>query len=226
MKAIGRGSVSSALLVFLNFASILLAVVLVITSALVVFGANTGLQIVAVQIGSDGSPNVDAGPNLHMSIPVSFNVDAETTPIAAPRLGIPAAELKNAQGTLRFAPQGGAFFIANLVLVIGLLGGGLWLLAQLRAVFRALRDGQPFAPQNAMRVRRIAWTVIVAEIVRSAVVYLENAYAMTYFVADGLRFDAHPHLNVFAIVNGLIILAISEVFRAGTRLDEDQSLTV
>ena len=57
-------------------------------------------------------------------------------------------------------------------------------------------------------------------------VYVENAYAVTYFVSDGLRFDARPHLNLFAIVNGLIILVISEVFRAGTRLDEDQSLTV
>jgi Protein of unknown function (DUF2975) len=226
MKAIGRRSVSSALLVFLNLASMLLALVLVITIVLVVLGANVGLPIVAVQIGSDGSPNVVAGPNLHMSIPVSFNVDPRTTHVSAPGLGIPAAELMNAQGALRFAPQRGAFLIANLALVIGLLGLALWVLAQLRALFRALRDGQPFAPQNAIRVRRIAWTVIAAEIVRSAVVYLENAYAMTYFVADGLRFDAYPHLNVFAIVNGLIILVISEVFRAGTRLDEDQSLTV
>lgn len=224
MKTIGRGSVSSALLVFLNLASILLTVVLVITSALVVFGATTGMQMVAVQIGSDGAPNVDTG--LHMSIPVSFNVDAQTTRIAAPGLGISAAELRNAQGELRFAPQRGAFFVANLALVIGFIGGGLWLLAQLRAVFRALRDGQPFAPQNAVRVRRIAWAVIAAEITRSAVVYFENAYAMTHFVADGLRFDAFPRLNLFAIVNGLIILVISEVFRAGTRLDEDQSLTV
>src|SRR4029450_439225 len=98
MKAIGRGSVSSALLVFLNLASILLTVVLVITSALVMFGAMTGMQMVAVQIGSDGSPDVDAGSGLHMSIPVSFNVDAQTTRIAAPGLGITAAELRNAQG--------------------------------------------------------------------------------------------------------------------------------
>ena len=226
MKAIGRGSVSSALLVFLNLASVLLTVVLVITCALVVFGATTGMPMVAVQIGSDGAPNVDAGSGLHMSIPVSFNVDAQTTHIAAPGLGISAAELRNAQGALRFAPQGGAFFVANLALVIGFIGGGLWLLAQLRAVFRTLSDGQPFAPQNAVRVRRIAWAVIAAEIARSAVVYFENAYAMTHFVADGLQFDAFPRLNVFAIVNGLIILVISEVFRAGTRLDEDQSLTV
>ena len=49
---------------------------------------------------------------------------------------------------------------------------------------------------------------------------------MTHFSADGLRFDAWPDLNVFAILHGLIILVIAEVFRAGTRLDEDQSLTI
>jgi len=41
-----------------------------------------------------------------------------------------------------------------------------------------------------------------------------------------LRFEAPPDLNIFAIVNGLIILVIAEVFRAGTRLDEEQSLTI
>ncbi len=33
-------------------------------------------------------------------------------------------------------------------------------------------------------------------------------------------------VNLFAIVNGLIILVLAEVVREGTRLDEDQSLTV
>jgi hypothetical protein len=33
-------------------------------------------------------------------------------------------------------------------------------------------------------------------------------------------------LNIVAIVAGLIILVIAEVFREGTRLDEEQSLTV
>jgi amino acid transporter len=226
MKAIGKGSVSSALLVFLNVASAFLALILMVATAVAVFSAMNGTQMVAVQFESDGSPNVDVGPNVHMSIPVSFAVDANTIHVAAPRLGIQNAELRNARGLLRFVPQGGAFVVANLALVIGLLALALWLLAQLRALFRALRDGQPFAPQNAMRVRRIAWTVIAADLLRSAVVYVENVYALNYFVADGLRFDAWPHLNLFAIVNGLIILVISEVFRAGTRLDEDQSLTV
>ena len=150
MKAIGRRSVSSALLVFLNLASILLAVVLVITIVLVAFGANLGWPIVAVQIGSDGSSNVDAGPNVHMSIPVSFNVDPGTTHVSSPSLGIPAAELTNVQGALRFAPQGGAFLIANLALVIGALGLGLWLLAQLRALFLA-RCGMASRSRRRMR---------------------------------------------------------------------------
>jgi hypothetical protein len=46
------------------------------------------------------------------------------------------------------------------------------------------------------------------------------------FSADGLRFTARADVNLFAIVNGLIILVLAEVFREGTRLHDDQSLTV
>jgi hypothetical protein len=49
---------------------------------------------------------------------------------------------------------------------------------------------------------------------------------MTHFSAAGLHFDARPDVNLFAIVHGLIILAIAEVFRTGTRLQEEQSLTI
>ena len=49
---------------------------------------------------------------------------------------------------------------------------------------------------------------------------------MTHFSADGLRFYASPDINVLAIISGLIILVIAEVFSAGTRLDDEQSLTV
>jgi hypothetical protein len=226
MKAMGKGSVSSLLLLLLNGASIFLAVFLVMTTALAVFTLNTGRGTVAVQIGSDLSPSVEAGPNIHMSIPVSFSVNPQALRVSSPSLGIQDAEVRSAQGTLRFSPQGGPFLAANLALVIGLFALGLWILAQLRALFRALRDGKPFAPENAMRVRRIAWAVIVMELARAATIYFENAYAASHFVAEGLQFDAQPHVNSLAIINGLIILVISEVFRAGTRLDEDQSLTV
>jgi hypothetical protein len=103
---------------------------------------------------------------------------------------------------------------------------GLWVLTQLRAVFRTLRDGRPFVPANAARIRWIAYAVILGEIARSIVLFAGNAYARSHFAADGLSFDSWPSINVFAILHGLIILVIAEVFRAGTRLDEDQSLTI
>ena|SRR5438552_718707 len=99
-------------------------------------------------------------------------------------------------------------------------------MGELRAVFRTLRDGKPFVPRNAIRVRRIGWIVIALELVRSMMSYVGSYNIMRAFAGEGLRFDARADLNVFTIVNGLIILAIAEVFRAGTRLDEEQSLTV
>jgi hypothetical protein len=102
----------------------------------------------------------------------------------------------------------------------------LWALGQLIAVFRTLRDRQPFVSDNAIRIRRIGYAVIAGELARAVLVFLSNSYAMTHFSADGLQFDARPDVNLFAIVHGLIILAIAEVFRTGTRLHDDQSLTI
>ena len=220
MKAIGKGSLASFLMVLSNVGWYGLAFVL---AAIVVMGV-LGLDI-AVQMGPEGAPSL-AGPGVKMVIPVSFAVDADMHRVTAPSLGIGEAQIRNARGTLEFRPRKGAFRIANLAVVIVMIALGMWVLSQLRAVFRTLRDGQPFVPANTTRIRRIAWAVIFGEFIRAAIVLFENYYVMTHFQADGLRFYANTELNVFAIINGLIILVIAEVFRAGTRLDEEQSLTV
>jgi hypothetical protein len=170
-------------------------------------------------------PSVEL-PGLKMTIPVSFSVDARTHRVTAPSLGIENAQIQDVRGSLRFPTRRGAFFFGNAILLIVWLALALYVLGQLRAVFRTLRDGQPFVPANTTRIRWIALVVIVSELARSAIVFFENYYVMTHFAADGLRFDARPDLNGFAIIHGLIILVIAEVFRAGTRLDEEQSLTI
>ncbi len=147
--------------------------------------------------------------------------------MSAPSLGIEGAQIENVRGSLKFSPPPGASLVAPVLLGLAImLALVLFVLGQLRAVFRTLRDGRPFVPANAARIRWIAFAVIAGELARAAVVYSANSYAMTHFSANGLRFDARPDLNVFTIVHGLIILAIAEVFRTGTRLDEDQSLTI
>jgi hypothetical protein len=220
MRAMGKRSMSSLLTVVLNVAWYAVAIVLAITVVLWLAGANVGFHI-----DFDGL-SVDAGPDAAMSIPVFLEVDAATHRVTAPSLGIEDAHLRKLRGALRFPPRKGPLFVANLAIVAGSLALGLWVLGQLRGLFGTLRDGQPFVPPNATRVRRIAWAVIFGELARSAVMFFENYYAMTHFSAVGLSFDAWPHLNVFAIIDGLIILVIEEVILEATPLDEDRSLTI
>jgi hypothetical protein len=133
--------------------------------------------------------------------------------------------LESARGSLHFSPQSGTV-AAGAVAVFAALAVVLWILGQLRAVFRTLLAGQPFVSANAVRIRRIGYAVIFGEVVRGLLASYGMRYVATHFAVEGLSFHTRPDLNVVALVCGLIILVIAEVFREGTRLDEEQSLTV
>jgi hypothetical protein len=61
---------------------------------------------------------------------------------------------------------------------------------------------------------------------RSLFAYVGMRYAMTHFAVQGVQLEARLAVNWVALICGLIILVIAEVFREGTRLDEEQSLTI
>jgi Protein of unknown function (DUF2975) len=218
MRAIGRGSIVSFLTILLNAAWLLAALGLVLSAGLLVISPfdKGPVEVSAGWLGAGST----------MTIPVAFRVDHQAHRITAPSLGLEDAQIEDARGLLRFPARRSAFLVANLIFLIVMFAIGLWVIGQLRAVFRTLRDGHPFVRANARRIRAIGYAVIIGEIARSAIVFYENYYAMTHFAADGLRFEARPELNVLAIVGGLIILVIAEVFGAGSRLDEEQALTV
>ena len=218
MRVLGRWSVASLLTILVNVASGLVALALVLTAVMLVLAP-------VVQ----GPVEVSAGwigVGTKMTIPVSFSVDARTHRVTAPSLGVEDAQLQDVRGLLAFPVRRGAYLYGNMVLLAIMFALALWVLGNLRAVFRTLRAGRPFVRANATRIRTIAWLFIIGELARAAMVFFQNYYAMTHFSADGLRFDAPLDLNFTAIIDGLIILVIAEVFRAGTRLDEEQSLTV
>lgn len=208
MRAMGKRSVSSFLAVLINVAWYLVAITLVLM-----------LVLAAVPLFMDLS-------HTELGIPVSFSVDTRSFAVTAP--GVTKADITDAHGsgTLRFPPPSGVVLTTGALLVAAGMAIGLWVLTQLRAVFRTLRDGHPFVAANAVRIRWIGYAVIVGAVVQSLVTYGANTYARSHVVVDGLRFDAWPRFDVYAIICGLIILVIAEVFRAGTHLDEDQSLTI
>jgi hypothetical protein len=164
--------------------------------------------------------------NMQLGIPVSFDSDLQVTSIASPSARIDGVRIKDARGTLNIPIERGEFLFANVAILIALMTFGLFVFTQLRAVFRTLHAGRPFVSANVKRIRWIGVAVIVGELVWSGFVLFENRYAATHFAAAGIRFNTQPAVNFVAIIYGLIILAIGEVFREGTRLEEDQSLTV
>ena len=172
-----KTSVSACLVVVLNVARCVVALSLVLAFGLAALSAFHDIR----------SGTVD--------IPVSLSIDAQALPVSAPSLGIERAQIENARGSLKFSPPPGASFVAPALAGLALmLAAVLFVVGQLRAVTRTLRDGRPFVPANAARIRWIAFAVIAGELA--------------------------------TIIHGLIILAIAEVFRTGTRLDEDRSLTI
>jgi hypothetical protein len=217
---LGQRSLSSFLLVLLNVMWYLMAALLVITVILVIGGANVALDV------SEDGPNVEVGSNVSMGIPVAFTLDDGTHPIRAPALGIEHAWIERSRGSLKFPARRGPFFTASVAILLGAVGLFLWVLAQLRSLLRTVRDGQPFVPANVSRVRRIGWALILGDLAGSAILFFERTYVARHFSATGLTFSAGPELNTTAIICGLIILVIAEVFREGTRLDEERSLTI
>jgi len=218
-------SPASFLILLLNIVRVAVAIVLVVTVAVIALALIAdirGLELTVVPPSFGVSP--ESHNNWTLTIPVSVTIDGGR--IASPSMGIERADIRDLRGSLRFPLQRGRVFIVNSLLLILVMGVALWLTTELQRVLRTVRDRKPFAASNATRVRRIAWVLIAGEFVRATIVYLENSYAATHFTAEGLRFTARPDLSVAVIIEGLIILVIAEVFRAGTRLDEDQSLTV
>jgi hypothetical protein len=178
---------------------------------------------VGVQIGPNGEPNFVAGSAAQMVLPVAFEFDGEAARVTSADLRN-SGTIERASGVLRLTtPDRRWLAMAGAAAMTGL---ALWMLAELTALCRSVRDGQPFTRRNAGRIRRLAVAVALAEVSRAAIVYAAHAYVAAHFAADHLRFAAWPRISGLAVVSALILLVLAEVFRTGTRLDEDQSLTV
>jgi len=122
----------------------------------------------------------------------------------------------------------------QLMTMIGFLAwAGLFFLVvhQLRRFLATVKAGNPFCPENASRIRTIGWSIVASFLLKtvtefSAVLYMKQTITVNgrhlfppaAFVWDSL------HLEVLFF--GLVVLAISGIFRLGTRLKEEQELTI
>ena len=106
-----------------------------------------------------------------------------------------------------------------LVLFVGL--------RKLRAIFRTLKEGDPFVAENAARIRFLGFAVIAFELLyRGAEFWMYFAFVMNQFGIAGLELRPLFDLNFAVLFAGLVLLVLAEVFRVGTELRREQELTV
>ena len=101
-----------------------------------------------------------------------------------------------------------------------------FVLGQLRAIFRSLRDGSPFIIANARRLKRIGLGFLVFEALRVIVTITVVGPWLEQLSSNGrvIQVSNWPVLsNVFV---GLVTLVLAEVFRRGTVMQDEQALTV
>jgi len=206
MRALGKRSIASFMKLGLDTAWWVVAVSLVLL--VILLACSTFVEL--------------RGDNLTMSLPVAVQLDA---PIHGAG-GETGAHFEKLRGELRFPARKGAFLSGSVAVVVLMFGYLLWIVTQLRYVFRSLSQGLPFVLANARRIRWVGLAVICGEFGRAAIVYSWSYYTSLHFKADGLRFAASVDMNPITIVGGLAILVIAEVFQEGARLQEDQSLTI
>ena len=208
MKALGERSIASFIRFVLD-AAWWLAVV-----SVVLF---TALLALSFCIRPEGN-------NLTMNLPVALELSSPV--LGSSHSTEQDARIENVRGNLRFPVQNGVFLSGSMLLIVFFSGCLLWGLNQLRHLFRSLSRGRLFIPENARRIRWVGFTVTFGELARAALVYFWSYYTSLHFTANGLRFVASIDFSGATVIAGLSILVIAEVFREGTRLHEEQSLTI
>ena len=106
--------------------------------------------------------------------------------------------------------------------------GVMAIASYLRGIFKTLVVGDPFVPENATRLRRIAYILAALELVRMlAQHFMENEKVISSKVSDAeTGVVISLNFNLIAIGAILVLIVLAQVFDEGARLREDQKMTI
>ena len=111
--------------------------------------------------------------------------------------------------------------VAALVGLLVFAPGIAYICAQLRRILSTLAEGDPFVPNNAPRLTRIAIAIGLIEIVRMCSVLV---LAATVDLGEGYVANININLAVWGAI--IVLLILAQVFKEGTRLREEEKMTI
>lgn len=108
-----------------------------------------------------------------------------------------------------------------LVLVAGIVALSFLFLRHLRRIVDTVRQGDPFIPENAVRLRTMAWLSIVLQVIALF------AGALTMWLEEATeKLEANFDVSVGGILLPLVLFILARVFRRGAAMREELEGTV
>jgi serine phosphatase RsbU (regulator of sigma subunit) len=206
MKVVGRWSLASFMKIVIDVPYYFLLVVLPIVFA---------LALGMVLTGHSGS--------VQLETPVRFELDPGSHPFVTSEHDIEDVSISQAHGTLLFRGGSSRMGIAWTGLGYGIISMGvaLFVLNRLRAIFRTLRDQNPFIAVNVSRIRMIGVVLVMGPLVSTGVSAWYAERVTREISVAGLTLNADWSVNTWVIFSGLILLMLAEVFRLGADMKGD-----
>jgi len=208
MKSLGPRSLSSAITTILTIAFYLTILAGVLTTV-------HGISVLL------------SGPEqLTVEQEVYFKPQPSSYKITPVRAGAAKAGITAAQGVLEVTGVSRARVLLGLAFDLFVLALVALALVNLREVFKTLVGESPFVRDNAARIRRIGFLIIIGEVAHGLFVFATSRWLVGNFTSTGLTLGSKLEFQLVPFLAGLVLIAIGEVFRLGAAMKEEQDLTV
>jgi hypothetical protein len=180
-----------------------------------------GFLLVAVGDTTDADPTEGVGFDMVMG----FRLDETVVP-ALPETAEIRGTLKRGHGRLNIRTTSKTAVFVILGLMELLLVVSLFVLRDLRALFRAVVQGRPFVEDNARRIRRVGFFIVGWSLVGPLLNFLAAFPILREVNVHGLILSPPIELNVELLFAGLAVLVLAEIFRQASAMQREQSLTI
>ncbi len=114
--------------------------------------------------------------------------------------------------------------LAILFLSAAVLGLGFWFLQEIRRIIDTVRDGDPFVPRNADRLRRMGW-LSLATFGTSFVVAPLGIWLLDVGDWENAP-EAGSGFPIGGLVLAIVLFVLARVFRKGAEMRDDLEGTV
>ena len=174
-----------------------------------------------------GADTTDTDPTEGVGFPMvmDFRLDESVVP-ALPETGAIRGTLERGHGQLIIRTTSKPAIFVSLSLVELLLVVSLFVLRDLRALFREVVQGRPFVEDNARRIRRVGFFIVGWSLAGPILNYLAAFPILREVEVHGLILRPPRELNIELLFAGLAILVLAEIFRQASAMQREQSLTI